>query len=193
VNDVIHGSGRMAYKNGDTYEGSWEKGLKHGSGMMTFECGDVYRGEFVADEFSGNGKYNYAPPKLNPNSHSKVSIRSDPEVYVGQWLHNMKHGIGTYHYSDGDVYSGDWVCNKKDGKGVMNYANGDKYEGEFTSNVFQGHGVYSFECGDRYEVFDVLCIRVYIYAFMRCINIQYTSLFGLHESLTSYIYIYMLV
>ena len=46
--DAFHGKGTFHYKNGEIYEGSWEKGLRSGTGTLTGPDGKVkYQGEWL--------------------------------------------------------------------------------------------------------------------------------------------------
>ena len=42
-----HGKGRMAYPNGDFYEGTFVKGKRNGKGVYVFKDGERYEGDFV--------------------------------------------------------------------------------------------------------------------------------------------------
>ena len=53
----------------------------------------------------------------------------DLEAYVGEWLNNLKHGIGKQNYIGQGEYTGYWERGEKHGEGVMKYLNGDIYSG----------------------------------------------------------------
>ena len=50
--------GKMIYRNGNIYEGSWNNGNHHGIGKMIFSNGNIYEGHFVADKML-KGKMTY--------------------------------------------------------------------------------------------------------------------------------------
>lgn len=53
-----HGSGKMLYKNGDSYEGEWKHGLEHGKGKAVYQNGDSYEGEwYFGFEHDNSGEY----------------------------------------------------------------------------------------------------------------------------------------
>ena len=52
--------------------------------------------------------------------------------YIGSWLNDMKHGIGTMHFASGNIYTGEWRNNVKQGKGNMIWKEkGEEYSGEW--------------------------------------------------------------
>ena len=63
------GVGKMKYKNGDVYIGSWHLDERNGNGTMRYSNGDVYDGRWVDDKRNGEGKMTY----------------SNGEVYEGEW------------------------------------------------------------------------------------------------------------
>ena len=48
-----HGQGKIAYANGDFYEGAFVKGKRSGKGVYTFKDGERYEGEFFEDRHHG--------------------------------------------------------------------------------------------------------------------------------------------
>jgi hypothetical protein len=126
-----HGHGTHYYEDVGKYEGQWQHGKRHGEGTLT-ELGEVcYRGQWKHDKFDGEGERHYVEfvtqRMLSGQIENGVVVYSgqfkqgechglgritfpNGEAYVGQWLHNMRHGQGT---NNGDVdYSGEWVRNK---------------------------------------------------------------------------------
>ena len=49
--------------------------------------------------------------------------------YEGEWLGNIRQGLGVQKWPDGAVYSGFWANNKAEGRGKFIHVNGDEYEG----------------------------------------------------------------
>lgn len=66
---TCQGVGKMKYKNGDVYLGSWHLDERNGNGSMRYSNGDVYDGQWVDDKRNGQGKMTY----------------SNGEVYEGEW------------------------------------------------------------------------------------------------------------
>ena len=66
------------------------------------------------------------------------------------FLHQKKHGKGTYLYSNGDVYEGDWEENLRSGKGELNCKKGDLCRGEFSNDELVS-GVYIDTNGSNYK------------------------------------------
>jgi hypothetical protein len=62
---LLHGFGKIKYKNGDLYDGEFKKGLKDGSGIYKFKPGlRVYQGEFKNDLMQGIGKMEFDDKKM---------------------------------------------------------------------------------------------------------------------------------
>lgn len=79
---VMHGKGKIVYKNGDVYDGEWRNGSKDGKGKMVYKNGDIYDGEWFNDLKHGDGKMVY-----------KIG-----DVYDGEWVddkrkHNIIHNM----------------------------------------------------------------------------------------------------
>jgi hypothetical protein len=66
-----------------------------------------------------------------------------------------KDAVGTsdmvFIYPDGSKYEGQWVDDLRNGVGSYYYVNGDRYEGEWREHLRHGHGTYHFnETGSKY-------------------------------------------
>jgi hypothetical protein len=59
--------------------------------------------------------------------------------YEGEWLDNMKHGIGLLRMH-GMTYQGDFEKDKKSGHGVLIWEDGRQYSGQFEDDDFHGSG-----------------------------------------------------
>ncbi len=130
---------RMAFDNGDVYEGMVLNGKMHGSGKYT--CGkgqfygDVYIGDYKEGKRTGEGKYVFA----------------SGSVYEGCFVDGKFHGKGKYTQANGDVYEGDYVDGKRTGKGIYTFVSGMIYEGDFIDGKYHGNGKMQFPDGDIYE------------------------------------------
>lgn len=76
----IYNEGRLAMKNGDTYEGEFEgNGIRHGFGeYIWYSAGLCYRGEWKDDLREGIGEL----------------VCKDGEAYEGSWKNDTMHGRG---------------------------------------------------------------------------------------------------
>ncbi|MBL96265.1 MAG: hypothetical protein CMF52_00450 [Legionellales bacterium] len=102
-NDSRHGKGMQTYDNGSQYDGFWKKNEQHGQGIETRPL-QVYSGEFWNGTYHGRGTMKY---------------KDTESVYVGQWKHGVKCGMGTYTWSNGDYYTGRFKYGASHGKGVF--------------------------------------------------------------------------
>ena len=57
---MLHGKGKMIYKDGDQYDGDWMNNQRHGAGRMIFANKDIYQGQWSQNEKHGKGTYRYA-------------------------------------------------------------------------------------------------------------------------------------
>lgn len=78
-----------------------------------------YEGKWSNGKLYGHGTY----------EHNDGGARSS--FYTGEFVNDMKRGLGTMTYANGDIYTGKWMDDKKSGYGIMKYANGDLYEGQW--------------------------------------------------------------
>ena len=80
------------------------------------------------------------------------------EKYIGQWLNDKQHGIGTQIWyeprSDQKLmyhrYVGEWKDGKRDGYGVFYFSNGCRFEGTYVNNLKEGFGIYTYQDGQQY-------------------------------------------
>ena len=80
------------------------------------------------------------------------------EKYIGQWLNDKQHGIGTQIWyeprSDQKLmyhrYVGEWKDGKRDGYGVFYFSNGCRFEGTYINNLKEGFGIYTYQDGQQY-------------------------------------------
>jgi hypothetical protein len=127
----FEGYNTYEYANGSRYDGEWRAGLKHGSGSMLLANGDVYTGQWQAGEYCGCGRYVHhngtvfegifqANKKTghgrcyynqNGSFASEASSYSwnAGDVFDGEFLNNMRHGICHYTWVTGDTLSCEWV------------------------------------------------------------------------------------
>lgn len=118
---------RVAYNNGDVYEGDMEHNQKNGWGVYSYASGEKYDGFFVEDEIHGFGKYRFL---------------SGAE-YDGEWFEGTKNGPGTLTYVNGDKYVGSFKDDHMDGKGKYVSANGDTFEGTWRQGKRHGRGEFN--------------------------------------------------
>jgi len=91
---IPSGDGKIRFKNGDMYDGTFVNGQMQGSGgVYMWSTGDVYRGEFWNNL---------------PHGHGEVRTRGGVR-YAGSYQFGKLHGFGEKYDSNGDlVYQGQW-------------------------------------------------------------------------------------
>lgn len=156
--DVVSGTGRVEWKNGDVYEGPLVRSIRQGVGEIRWATGQRYKGEWKDDRATGKGLMVFA----NGNQFEGTLVDGQPEgegkltyasgdVYTGQVRNGLPHGKGGYVWMSGQRYDGDWVNDKPQGQGRMRFANGNLYEGQLAAGLPQGQGRMVFPSADVYE------------------------------------------
>ncbi len=125
--------------------------------------GDRSRTKYSDEQPEGSSQRPFTPddPHQDKEPHSSTEeseeahgffTRSWPngDMYEGQIINGMMHGMGIYTSANGDKYTGQFKYGKADGQGKMVYSNGDTYSGEFHQDAMHGKGQYIYANGDRY-------------------------------------------
>ncbi|MDC8787026.1 hypothetical protein [Roseateles koreensis] len=155
---VVSGTGRVEWANGDVYIGPLLHSVRQGRGEFIWANGQRYVGDWVQDHATGQGLMRFA----NGNQWEGQVIDGVPEgegqmnfsngdVYKGQVLHSLPNGRGTFRWANSQTFEGDWVNDHPQGRGVLRYANGNRYEGGMANGQPQGKGSLLYANGDRYE------------------------------------------
>lgn len=94
--NVFTGNVKVTYKNGDTYTGTLDDGLKSGKGTYTWENGAHYVGEWKDDKMHGKGKYYYTS--------------SEKKSYIsGKFSNGTPKGDVKYVDDNGTAYTATWL------------------------------------------------------------------------------------
>jgi hypothetical protein len=155
---VVSGTGRVEWANGDVYEGPLVKGRREGQGEIRWASGQRYKGQWSDDRPSGKGQLFFA----NGNQYEGTVVDGEPDgegellyatgdAYRGQIQRGLPHGKGVYRWTSGQRYEGDWVHDKPEGHGEMRFANGNVYTGPMVAGQPQGEGRMVFAGGEVYE------------------------------------------
>jgi hypothetical protein len=157
----IEGRGRMEYKDGAVYEGSWQNGQKHSKGEMNYQNGDVYSGQWKNNMRHGKGKLDLANHDRYIDSFRNDMMQGKKGTYLvangskyeGGFVKNQRCGNGTFTSEDDGkrVSCGQWKDDKLHGKGYREYSNGDKYYGYFKESQRNGEGEMLFASGEYYK------------------------------------------
>lgn len=129
------GLGKATYPNGDTYDGTYDNGVRSGDGTYFYRSTrDTFKGTFADNKKVGMGRVTFK---------------------AGGWYHGYfqdgkRHGEGTFQYPNKDIYSGMWKDGKRHGKGTYVYAD-TKYElkGMWKEGQIV-QGTWTFTDGTRY-------------------------------------------
>jgi len=151
------GDGRVAWANGDVYEGRLVRGVRDGAGSFTWGNGQKYQGAWVRDRPQGRGSLRFVNGDVyegdvdagQPSGEGTMTYGSG-DRYEGRFADGVPHGTGTYAWSNGQTLQGSWVRGKAEGDAVLRFANGDRYQGELVSGTPGGSGRIEYQSGDVY-------------------------------------------
>lgn len=87
-------------------------------------------------------------PRPNHKGNKKESLI---KLYDGEWLRDLKHGVGTFFYAPNERYEGEWRCGVRYGQGKMIYAACEVYSGEWANDQRAGYGLATYPNGNTYE------------------------------------------
>jgi hypothetical protein len=173
------GVGKVAWDNGDVFEGTLLTGKRQGQGVFTwsggqysgqwvddravgkgvlvFKNGDRYEGEVVDSVPHGPGLMKYASGDTyrgaftNGKAHGLGAyVWRSGQTYEGSWQMDVAQGVGQMHFANGNQYQGEVLGGLPHGAGAMTYAEGDVYKGNFSQGVPDGQGTYDWKGGDKY-------------------------------------------
>ena len=155
---VVTGTGRVEWSNGDVYIGPLIRNQRQGKGEFIWANGQRYKGDWVNDRPTGQGVMTFA----NGNQFEGQIVDGQPEgqgqmtyasgdQYKGMMRQGLPHGRGLYIWINGQRFDGDWVDNNPQGRGVLRFANGNLYEGQVQAGKPQGQGRLQLISGDVYE------------------------------------------
>jgi len=115
--------------------------------MLVLPLFVVFCGVYVAEETISS-----ETPKEGPQQPPEVPEQHfwNGDFYVGDLLHGVGHGFGTYYYEDGDEFTGEFRNGLKT-VGVYTFGDGSRYEGQYMNDQRSGMGVYHFKNGDTYK------------------------------------------
>lgn len=156
--NLLTGSGRVSWTNGDTYNGELLQGKRHGQGEFVWANGQRFRGDWVQDvphgkgvmKFASGNQYEGEIAQGEPHGEGRMVFASG-DSFQGQFVKGKPNGRGTYRWTNGQTYEGPWSDDQPNGVGVLTYANGNRYEGALRNGTPDGQGKLGFASGDQYH------------------------------------------
>lgn len=97
------------------------------------------------------GRKKGVDPGMKKPRHKGNKKESLTKLYDGEWLRDLKHGIGTFFYAPNERYEGEWQCGVRYGQGKMVYTSGEVYSGEWANDKRAGYGLATYPNGNTYE------------------------------------------
>lgn len=162
-NHYPNGQGFMRYPDGDTKEGTWEKGkFIEGTVTMTGNYGK-YVGEYKDGDYNGQGRYEYAENRTDQEgNHIQDGLwkngkfiegvvtrliykAGEKDTIVCEYKDGKMKGKGKYTYANGSWEEGIFDEDTKliSGNVYIKNKNGGTYTGEVKNNKRDGNGTYT--------------------------------------------------
>ena len=131
--DLMNGKGRLFNKEGDYFEGNFEKG-DFKEGKLILKSGYKLEGVFINGKINGKGK------------ESLNNIFN----YEGNFMNGKRNGEGIYKWEDGSIYNGNFINGEINGKGNFKWNDGRNYIGDFKNGIIEGKGEFIWPNGKKY-------------------------------------------
>jgi hypothetical protein len=140
--DSINGYGRIISKNGDYYEGEIKNGNLEGNGIYySYERKSTYKGEFHNNCFEGKGEQIF---ENYDNKNKKI-------IYEGEFKKGKRNGKGKLIFDDENIYEGSFNNDNFDGDGCFKWKDGREYKGQWKDNNMNGKGIFKWDTNNWYE------------------------------------------
>lgn len=94
----LNGVGRVTYKNGGVYDGTYLD-VQKTTGKYRWPDGAEYAGLFINNAMQGSGEFKWV----------------NGQFYSGEWLNNLMHGFGCLSNEDGSKFEGTFANGLKEG------------------------------------------------------------------------------
>ena len=140
ANGRKEGRGRLMYRSGDIYEGSFSNDEKHGNGTCFLSDGS--RGPLT---MAGNWLRRVRCMVLGDVA---MLSRNRGVKYVGEWHQDRMSGRGRFLFHNGDAFEGVFANGEAHGPGLLTFSDGHRYEGEFVDGKRKGRGMLSMRSGE---------------------------------------------
>jgi len=148
-NDIINGFGRLYFHNGSIYKGLWVNGEQEGNGNFLNKEGDIFDGEFNKGNFV-NGKLTrkngdiYIGRFNNYEPLGTIEVEyKNGDKFKGEIKNWKKNIFGVFKTNDGNEYIGEFVDDVKNGKGNLK-TNISVYDGNFNNDLYNGFGTITY-------------------------------------------------
>ena len=157
ANSTWSGDGKVAWANGDVFEGTLVDGKRQGVGKFSWQGGQ-YQGDWVDNKAIGKGSLTFKNgdeyiglvQEAVADGEGVMKFASG-DIYRGSFVKGKAQGQGTYLWRNGQSFEGAWLQDQPQGKGVLKYANGNRYEGDVLGGAPHGSGQLQYQHGDNYK------------------------------------------
>ncbi len=103
--------------------------------------------------YYSDGKLEYYGQKSNDgkrNGFGKEYAESGELIYAGQWVADVRNGIGKFTWEDSETYEGEFADGQPNGYGVFTHPGVGTYYGNYLDGKRSGSGMFLWLDGDKY-------------------------------------------
>lgn len=129
-------------------KGNFTKGIPDGQVRITYSSGNIYEGMVKAGKLNGQGKLIYVDGSKKSGTIGPQKIAF--AYYEGEFVNNMREGVGITYYKNGEKLEGQWEKDLFNGYGTATEENGLKYTGNWKSGNYNGQGRLDYADGSFY-------------------------------------------
>ena len=136
---IKNGTGTYIWNTGEKYSGEWDNDIESGTGKLEWPGLGIYEGEFFNGKREGTGTFTWI--------YEGEPTEGAPLRYEGGWKDDKINGKGIITFAGIGTYQGDFVNQLRVGVGEFRWLNGDVYSGSWAKDTIEGNGVLTTNDG----------------------------------------------